>query len=234
MLLMVSADTKDVEAKISYESESIDRSTEDDTAGVLRGIGTELLGAVAENRVDSGRMRQTYAEAQADWPEEEIDQTVVSEEETAETEPVTEAATVQPELVVPENSIYVITAEDYDALLRIVEDETTVFAYKMEGATLEADWWMTNKLAASRLTGMSSLRALTASRAGELEASWKVREENFFVCGGCIPVFMRDGSRPFAYVMVSGMEHWDDHQVIADAMAKQLGVEIPEVQKEQP
>ena len=35
---------------------------------------------------------------------------------------------------------------------------------------------------------MSSLRALTASRAGELEASWKVREENFFVCGGCIPV----------------------------------------------
>ena len=107
--------------------------------------------------------------------------------------------------------------------VRIVEDETT-----------EADWWMTNKLAASRLTGMSSLRALTASRAGELEASWKVREENFFVCGGCIPVFMRDGSRPFAYVMVSGMEHWDDHQVIADAMAKQLGVEIPEIRKEQP
>ena len=117
--------------------------------------------------------------------------------------------------------------------VRIVEDETTVFAYKMEGATLEADWWMTNKLAASRLTGMSSLRALTASRAGELEASWKVREENFFVCGGCIPVFMRDGSRPFAYVMVSGMEHWDDHQVIADAMAKQLGVEIPEIRKGQ-
>ena len=109
MLLMVSADTKDVEAKISYESESIDRSTEDDTAGVLRGIGTELLGAVAENRVDSGRMRQTYA--QTDWSEEEeqqktvsdieneveemeeeIDQTVVSEEETAETEPVSEGA----------------------------------------------------------------------------------------------------------------------------------------------
>lgn len=142
MLLMVSADTKDVEAKISYESENIDRSTEDDAAGALRGIGTELLGAVAENRVDSGRMRQTYAEA--DWSEEEeqqktvsdieneveemeeeIDQTVVSEEETAETEPVTEAATVQPELVVPENSIYVITAEDYDALLRIVEAEAS-------------------------------------------------------------------------------------------------------------
>lgn len=144
MLLMVSADTKDVEAKISYESENIDRSTEDDAAGALRGIGTELLGAVAENRVDSGRMRQAYAQAQADWSEEEeqqktvsdieneveemeeeIDQTVVSEEETAETEPVTEAAAVQPELTVPENSIYVITAEDYDALLRIVEAEAS-------------------------------------------------------------------------------------------------------------
>lgn len=144
MLLMVSADTKDVEAKISYESERIDRSTEEDTAGALRGIGTELLGAVAENRVDSGRMRQAYAEAEGYWPEEEeqqktvsdieneveemeeeIDQTVVSEEETAEAEPVTEAAAVQPELVVPENSIYVITAEDYDSLLRIVEAEAS-------------------------------------------------------------------------------------------------------------
>ncbi len=135
MLLMVSADTKDVEAKISYESENIDRSTEDDAAGALRGIGTELLGAVAENRVDSGRMRQAYAEAQQETvsdieneveeTEEEIDQTVVSEEKTAETEPVTEAAAVQPELVGPENSIYVITAEDYDALLRIVEAEAS-------------------------------------------------------------------------------------------------------------
>lgn len=116
--------------------------------------------------------------------------------------------------------------------IRIVEDETDIFAYKMEGATLEADWWMTNKLAASRFTGMSSLRALTASRAGEVAPEWKVREENFFVCGGCIPVFMKDGGRTFAYVMVSGMEHWDDHQVIAAAMAKQLGVEIPEIKKE--
>ena len=144
MLLMVSADTKDVEAKISYESENIDRSTEEDAAGALRGIGTELLGAVAENRIDSGRMQQAYAEAHADWSEEEeqqetvsdieneveeteeeIAQTVILEEETAKTEPVTEAAAVQPELAVPENSIYVITAEDYDALLRIVESEAS-------------------------------------------------------------------------------------------------------------
>ncbi len=123
MLLMVSADTKDVEAKISYESERIDRSTEEDTAGALRGIGTELLGAVAENSMDSGQMRQAYAEAQADWSEEEA--TEVEATETAESEPVTEAAAVQPEWSVPQNSIYQITAEDYDALLRIVESEAS-------------------------------------------------------------------------------------------------------------
>lgn len=141
MLLMVSADTKDVEAKISYESERIDRSAEEDTAGALRGIGTELLGAVAENRMDSGRMQQAYAEAQADWSEEEEQQTdshienefaemeeeatEVEATETVETEAVTEAAVVQSELVVPENSIYAITAGDYDALLRIVESEAS-------------------------------------------------------------------------------------------------------------
>ena len=127
-----------------------------------------------------------------------------------------------------------ITEEKYKGAvaIRIVEDETDIFAYKMEGATLEADWWMTNKLAASRFTGMSSLRALTASRAGEVASDWKVREENFFVCGGCIPVFMKDGGKTFAYVMVSGMEHWDDHQVIADAMAEQLRAEIPEIKRE--
>lgn len=141
MLLMVSADTKDVEAKISYESERIDRSTEEDTAGALRGIGIELLGAVAENRMDSGQMRQAYAEAQADWSEEEEQQTdshienefaemeeeatEVEAAEIVETEAVTDAAVVQPELVVPENSIYAITAGDYDALLRIVESEAS-------------------------------------------------------------------------------------------------------------
>lgn len=151
MLLMVSADTKDVEAKISYESENIYISTEDDGAGALHGIGNEMICAVAENSMNSGRMRQAYGEAQADWSEEEEQQTdsdienevaetekeinqaaALQEEtitaeavETAEAEPMTEAAAVQPELVVPENSIYAITAEDYDALLRIVESEAS-------------------------------------------------------------------------------------------------------------
>lgn len=105
VLLMASADTKDVEAKISYESESINRATEDGTAGAIRGIGNETLCALAEKSEE----------------EATVDEAV----ETAEAEPVTEAATVQPELAALQNSTYQLTAEDYDALLRIVEAEAS-------------------------------------------------------------------------------------------------------------
>lgn len=162
------------------------------------------------------------------YTEEEWNEILKKQEEVLRYETFTRKQALELGLLIAE-----ITEEKYQGsvAVRIVEDETDIFAYKMEGATLEADWWMTNKLAASRFTEVSSLRALTASRAGEMAPTWKEREENFFVCGGCIPVFMKDGSRPFAYVMVSGMEHWDDHQVIADAMAKQLGVDIPEIKR---
>ena len=42
------------------------------------------------------------------------------------------------------------------AAIRIVEDGTVIFAYKMPGTSCENDWWMDKKLALSRLTGMSS------------------------------------------------------------------------------
>ena len=90
VLLMASADTKDVEAKISYESESIDRATEDGTAD-----------KVADETADKAA------------------------DETAEAEPVTEDTAVQPEWSIRQNSIYQITGEDYDALLRIVEAEAS-------------------------------------------------------------------------------------------------------------
>ena len=35
-----------------------------------------------------------------------------------------------------------------NAAVRIVEDQTTIFAYKMPGTSLENDWWMDRKLAA--------------------------------------------------------------------------------------
>ena len=114
---------------------------------------------------------------------------------------------------------------------RIVEDTTVVFSYKDTGTSLENDWWMDRKLATTRLTGMSSLAATVRAEYGLFEPEWKDREDNFALCGGCIPVLMKNDQRTYAYVLVSALPHYQDHQVIADAMAEQLQVEIPRITK---
>lgn len=112
------------------------------------------------------------------------------------------------------------------AAIRIVEDGTTIFAYKMEGTSSENDWWMDKKLSVSRMTGMSSLRSYVEAQSGHLCPEWEERPNNFATCGGCFPVFLTSGQKPWAYVLVSGMEHYEDHQIIADAMASQLNKTI--------
>ena len=112
------------------------------------------------------------------------------------------------------------------AAIRIVEDNTVIFEYKMETTNPENDWWMGKKLAVSLQTGTSSLRAYVEGKSGLLKPFWEARPENYAACGGCFPVIMRSGE-VFVRVLVSGMDHEEDHQIIADAMAIQLGKEIP-------
>lgn len=113
------------------------------------------------------------------------------------------------------------------AAIRIIEDGIVIFELKMPGTDAENDWWMGKKLAVSRLTGVSSLRAYAEAQAGLRQPQWEARPGNFAACGGCFPVFRADGQAPVHYVLVSGMEHREDHQIIADAMACQLGKQIP-------
>lgn len=112
------------------------------------------------------------------------------------------------------------------AAIRIVEDGTTIFAYKMEGTSSENDWWMDKKLAVSRMTGMSSLRSYVEAESGRLCPEWEKRPNNFAACGGCFPIFHADNKMPWIHVLVSGMKHYEDHQIIADAMAIQLNKTI--------
>ena len=123
--------------------------------------------------------------------------------------------------------------EDFhgNAAIRIIEDGDVIFSYKMPGTSRENDWWMDRKLAVTIPAGVSSLRAYVEAESGQREAFWQARPDNFAACGGCIPVFPADGGRPWAYVLVSGLEHWQDHQVIAQAMARRLGVQIPKIRK---
>ena len=113
-----------------------------------------------------------------------------------------------------------------NAAVRIIEDNATVFAYKMPGTSEENDWWMSRKLAVARRAGCSSLRAYVEAESGLRKAFWEDRSDNYAPCGGCFPVFMTDGTAPWAYVLVSGLAHYHDHQIIADAIAWQLNKEI--------
>ena len=115
------------------------------------------------------------------------------------------------------------------AAIRIIEDNCTIFSYKMPGTSQENDWWMDRKLAVSRRAGCSSLRAYVEAEAGLRDAFWEARPANYAACGGCFPVLMCDGTAPWAYVLVSGLAHYHDHQVIADAMAWQLDKTVASV-----
>ncbi len=127
--------------------------------------------------------------------------------------------------------IDLVKERDYEKLpaLRIMIDNTTVFAYKFPGSSEENDWWMNRKLAVARHAGMSSLRAYVEGNLGNMDKFWEAREMNFAPCGGCVPIKMKDGSKTFAHVLCSNLKHFDDHQLLMDGIAKQLGVEIPKV-----
>ena len=113
-----------------------------------------------------------------------------------------------------------------NAAIRIVENDTTIFAYKMAGTGDENDQWMNRKLALSRRARCSSHRAYVEAEVGMREAFWNVCPAHYAACGGCFPVFFADREHAWIYVLVSGLEHYQDHQVIADAMAWQLQKDI--------
>ena len=113
--------------------------------------------------------------------------------------------------------------------IRIIEEDSDIFSYRMSNTVKDADWWMQNKYINARFIRMSSLRALVLAKNGAFNPNWT--PWNQYLCGGCVPVFNKKGGRPFAYVVISGMKHYDDHSVIVEAMAQQLNVKIPEIKR---
>ena len=125
MLLMASADTKDVEAtgKISYESENVQEDTVR-TAGLEaaacslaveeKAVWKEAEGAAAEMPAETAA--EIPAEIVAEMPAEiPAEAEARLEEEMEEAEP-TEADS---------GRLYELSEEDYDALLRLVEAEAS-------------------------------------------------------------------------------------------------------------
>lgn len=117
MLLMASADTKDVEAtgKISYESENVQEDT-------VRTVGLEAAAcslAVEEKAVweeAEGAAAEMPAETVAEMPAEIPAEVEARLEEGMEEAEPTEADS---------GRVYELSEEDYDALLRLVEAEAS-------------------------------------------------------------------------------------------------------------
>ena len=125
MLLMASADTKDVEAtgKISYESENVQEDTVR-TAGLEaaacslaveeKAVWEEAEGAAAEMPAET--VAEMSAETVAEMPAEIPAEAEARLEEGMEEAEPTEADS---------GRVYELSEEDYDALLRLVEAEAS-------------------------------------------------------------------------------------------------------------
>ena len=140
MILLVSADTKDVAAtgKISYESETVQEDTFM-TAEILASESAEeavaemqaFLPEETQSLARTGESLQAEAgtEGQTQTAEEAAEEEQPPENETAEEQPPEEMAE-EPEAAEETESmssgrIYEISDEDYDALLRLVEAEAS-------------------------------------------------------------------------------------------------------------
>ena len=110
--------------------------------------------------------------------------------------------------------------------IRIITGGQTTFSFLMEGTSTNNEWWMDKKLSTSRLSGVSSILTLVEVAMGlrAMEPEYE-KENDFALCGGCFPIKNAAG-KVIGYAQSSGMPHECDHQLIADALAEYLGVEV--------
>lgn len=102
--------------------------------------------------------------------------------------------------------------------IRIISGGMTVYSHLMDGVSHYNDWWMDKKLNVCRMTGKSSLRTLVEVGEGvvPMEPEFE-NEDSHALCGGGFPIRRTDG-RLLGWVLCSGMKHYDDHQLIVDAL----------------
>ena len=119
MILMVSADTKDVEAtgKISYKSETLQ-----DGLCMTAGIRTAEVSGEALTRLQAERASRAEEEERGRMARQAQEAAAAKERAAAEDSGAAETAE---EAAAETGRIYEVSEEDYDALLRLVEAEAS-------------------------------------------------------------------------------------------------------------
>lgn len=123
MILMVSADTKDVEAtgKISYKSETLQEGL-----CVTAGIRTAEVSGEALTRLQAERASRAEEEERGRMARQAQEAAAAKERAAAEDSGAAETAEeAAQEAAAETDRIYEVSEEDYDALLRLVEAEAS-------------------------------------------------------------------------------------------------------------
>ena len=123
MILMVSADTKDVEAtgKISYKSETLQEGL-----CMTAGIRTAEVSGEALTRLQAERASRAEDEERGRMARQAQEAAAAKERAAAEDSGAAETAEEAAEEAAAETGrIYEVSEEDYDALLRLVEAEAS-------------------------------------------------------------------------------------------------------------
>ncbi len=104
-------------------------------------------------------------------------------------------------------------------------DNDVVFSHLMPGTNTVNKMWMARKANVGKITKKSTLHSCLEVEYKGVKLDCLSRPDNHVACGGCWPVAVK-GKIPYAYVMVSGLEHYLDHQLIVDAISEYLGEEV--------
>lgn len=105
----------------------------------------------------------------------------------------------------------------------------TMFHYSTAGTSLLNEKWMTRKFNAVCLNETSSFLAWAkAAVSGEGPVFAGLSDEDYIYCGGGFPIKLQNGEL-VGVILASNLPHQQDHQFLANVLAKYLGKEVPDV-----
>ena len=113
--------------------------------------------------------------------------------------------------------------------IRAVVNKTVVIAQCLEGASHNNEEWAKRKAALCERYWMSSLHATrNLEKKGQTLEMCGMNSSEYGLSGGSFPILLESGLC-IGSITVSGLKGEEDHQIVASAIADELGVEIPSV-----
>lgn len=110
--------------------------------------------------------------------------------------------------------------------IRASVNKTVVFAQCLEGASCNNEEWAKRKAALCERYWMSSLHATrNLEKKGQTLESCGMNSSEYGLSGGSFPLLLESGIC-IGSITVSGLKGEEDHQIVASAIADELGVKI--------